>query len=221
MALLIKEALPIEKSIVEKIEELQKNGCNTSRFIRTDFSELTIMKKGVHPKLLAANLKTLIKEYDPEQATAIRDLQLLIDELEVAAEIEADIHGGVSNITRIHALQSSGEIRGTFVVHRYRRQSSRLVVDALVISCAQKMSVDWLAFAMEGAAVAAIGFLINPALGIEEVVGLLVGGIHLFVNYQHIKASQKDDTAKALLLKVLVDKGLGSIENSKFYLTLD
>jgi len=211
---LIKESIAVDKEVLEKLKE----GVNTSRFIRKDFDELVILKRDTHPKLLAANLKAIQRKYTDNVKK--EELQMIIEELEVAAEIGL-ASTGVSKISHIYASQSNGEIIGTFIIHKYKPCGNSVVVDAIVISASQKLSVDWVAFGIEGIVFSAVGFLINPALGIEDVVGLLCGAIHLGLSYGRVKEALNETNAKALLLKVLVDKGLALIENDKLYLIMD
>jgi hypothetical protein len=97
----------------------------------------------------------------------------------------------------------------------------KLVMDALIISATQKLNVDWLQFGLEGFVVGVLSFLINPAFGLEEVVGLIAGGVHLAVTYSDIKKSLEEKNAKALLLQILIDHNLAKLENDTFYLTLE
>jgi hypothetical protein len=97
---------------------------------------------------------------------------------------------------------------------------SQLFVDALIISASQKLSIDWKAFGIEAAVIGAIGFLVNPAVGMKQVVGLLAGAVHLHSCYHEAKAANTENNAMALLLQVLIDRGLAEIQNDKIYLTL-
>lgn len=131
------------------------------------------------------------------------------------------VAGGKSSITHIAAAQSTGELIGTFMIHQYKKNSEgELVVDALVISASQKLSLDWRQFAAESALLMSIGFLINPAFGVKEFALILIEAGYVVASYSDAKSTQTDLNAKAILVKALMDKDFVIIEDHRLYLIL-
>ncbi len=96
-----------------------------------------------------------------------------------------------------------------------------LVVDAIIISNSQKLSVELARIAGEIAMLGVLGFLINPALGLAEMVGAIPAILFLDKAQLEVKASTADTHAKALLFKMLIDRGLAQIdENEELYLAI-
>jgi hypothetical protein len=96
----------------------------------------------------------------------------------------------------------------------------QLLADALIISASQKLSIDWKAFGLEAGTIGVIGFLLNPAIGMKEAVGLFFGGVHVVSSYQEAKSANTETNIKAVLIQVLIDRGLIELQNDKVYLML-
>ena len=90
----------------------------------------------------------------------------------------------------------------------------------MIISATQKLNVDWTRFGRESAAIGVLGLLVNPTFGLQEIFTLLTGTVHIASSYSEIQDSTTEVNAKALLFKVLIDKGYAKIENEQLYLCL-
>ncbi len=71
------------------------------------------------------------------------------------------------------------------------------------------------------AAVGVLGFLINPAVGLSELVGILSSGFLLSKELSSVRAVTTDTNAKALLFKMLMERGLARIEHKQLYLSIE
>ena len=212
------EPINLERQIIEKIQE--EKICVNS-YVRRDFSELTIVKKGVRPKQLSTTLKVYASKYS-EGSAQHSALQSIILELDTAGGDDGEDLSGRSKIEQVAAVQGTGELTATFVIYQYRHNhnTNKLLVDALVISGTQRLSVDWMELATE-AAIGILPIVLNPTVGVVEIGALVAGGLHALGNRHKIKAATTEINAKALLFKLLIDKGIAKIEDGKYYLMLD
>ena len=108
-----------------------------------------------------------------------------------------------------------------FNIERDNESNTRLlVVDAIIISNTQTLSIEWLRIAGELAMVGVLGLLINPAVSTSQLITLLPASLFVDTVQLEVKASTADTHAKALVFKMLIDRGIAKIENRQLYLTI-
>jgi hypothetical protein len=188
--------------------------------VKKDFSELMIVKKGVRPKQLSTTLNTYIRKYEDGSDQHLALLSL-INELDKAGGENGNDLCGRCKIEQVAAIQSNGTLTATFVIYQFRSdpQINKLVVDALLISGTQLLTVDWQELTIE-ASLGILPILIHPGIGVAEILPMIGSILHLTANHLKIKSTRTDKNAKALLFKMLIDKGIAKIENDKYYLML-
>lgn len=102
-------------------------------------------------------------------------------------------------------------------------ENGQVLADLIMIHASQKLSTDWTGFMLYGGFLAILGFIINPALAIEEVLFLIGAGLHMYSNYNDIKEQQTPENAKAVLLATLISSGVAQLEGNpaRLYITQD
>ena len=84
----------------------------------------------------------------------------------------------------------------------------------------QKLSTDYLQCSLETATAGVLGLIAGPA-GHKELITVLGAGVSLIATRRQIQATRTEANAKALVIKVLMDRGFVKIDEDRHYLALD
>ena len=91
-----------------------------SRFIRKDFDQLYIAKKGVRPQQLLITIESYLDDFKTGTKQR-KDLKNIVDELREATY--SNNFAGQSHTEHIGYVSDSGELTAMFIAYQYRMMS--------------------------------------------------------------------------------------------------